>query len=125
VKIKFYTNGTHSKLGYGKGVQYMTERNLQFYNKEINELALGKGYNQTPAWLFWKALIELGELAKAFEEGKMEEIGFEYADVEHMLQQILTISGVKDPDFYLQRKIEMNWNTKKKTLGEDGKIVRK
>jgi len=103
----------------------LTERNLQFYNKEINELALGKGYNQTPAWLFWKALIELGELAKAFEEGKMDEIGFEYADVEHMLQQILTISGVKDPDFYLQRKIDMNWNSKKKTLGEDGKIVRK
>jgi len=100
--------------------------NLNQYMIAINDLARAKGYNQNTGWLFWKLLTELGEYSKAIEEGKTrEEISEEYADVEHMLLQIQYLHG-DNPDIALQKKINLNWISKKKTLDEDtGEIVKK
>ncbi len=100
---------------------------LTSFMKSINELAITKGYNQNTGWMFWKLLTELGEYSKAIEEGKSKDvISEEGADVLHLFFQIENKHGNGDPDHSLQRKIDKNWNSKKKTLDENTQeIVRK
>jgi len=99
--------------------------NLDTINEIINELALAKKYSQEPSWLAWKLGTEVGELLKAMEEGRKKDVGEEWADVEHILHQILTVYEVKNLEAVLLKKVESNWNSKKKTLGENGVIVRR
>jgi NTP pyrophosphatase (non-canonical NTP hydrolase) len=102
-----------------KAGEKMGNVNLTHFMIAINDLAKAKGYNQTDGWLFWKLLTELGEYSKAIEEGKdKKEISEEWADVMHLLMQIEFKHGDRDPDLALQKKIDKNWNTKKKTLDE-------
>ena len=105
----------------------MVKMNLSQFMIAINDLAVNKSYNQSDGWLFWKLLTELGEYSKAIEEGKDKKtISEEWADVMHLLMQIEFKHGDRDPDLALQKKIDKNWNTKKKTLDEKSeKIVRK
>jgi len=100
--------------------------NLEEYMIAINNLAKAKGYNQKDSWLFWKLLTEIGEYSKAVEEGKQRrEVSEEFADIMHLLMQIQYKHG-DDPDMALQRKIEINWHSKKKTLDETTQeIIRK
>lgn len=92
--------------------------NITDYMNEIEKLAKEKGYNQETGWMFWKLLTELGEFSKAIEEGKSrDEIGDEYADVEHMLLQLQNKHG-NNPDIALSKKIKENWGSKKKTLNK-------
>ncbi len=101
--------------------------NLQDFMLSIEELAKSKKYNQHTGWMFWKLLTELGEYSKAIEEDKPKSvISEEWADVQHLLFQIEFKHGDGDPDLALQKKIDKNWNSKKKTLDEDTQeIVRK
>jgi len=100
---------------------------LKDFMLSIEKLAKAKGYNQNTGWLFWKLLTELGEYSKAIEEGKSKDvISEEGADVLHLFFQIENKHGNGYPDLSLQKKIDKNWNSKKKTLDENTQeIVRK
>jgi len=102
-----------------------TSLNLNEYQKEVEELAKAKGYNQDLHYLFSRMIQEGSELIDAIQlEKSDEEVGEEGADVLHFFFQITAKRPKVNMDSSMRKKIASNYVHKKKTW-EDGKLKRK
>ena len=104
---------------------FRDKMNLKYYQKKILRLAKKKGFDQELFYLFGRMVQEGGEMLDAIWQGKSDEdVGEEFADIEHFVLQMLAHRPKIDPDKALNNKIESNYKNKKKT-NVNGKMVRK
>lgn len=120
---------------------------LENYRAQITELAKTKGWLNSPTWLALGMFKEVGELYQEYERWKdyvrkLDENGLtptldavkdfenniagEFAGVMHYLIQFVhEVAIAVNLGDALDAEIEKNRTTKKKTLDENGEIVRK
>jgi NTP pyrophosphatase (non-canonical NTP hydrolase) len=110
---------------------------LEEFRREILELYDGKRWDTSLRSLAFRAFVELGEFIQACmkaEAGEPNpetgrpfseaEIAEEFSDVMHFLLEITNhFAPTVDLDAALSSKIARNWNEKKKTTDESGKVV--
>lgn len=119
----FQPSSTTKKISVKK--LFPDKMNLRDYQKKIRRLAKKKGFDQELFYLFGRMVQEGGEMLDAIWQGKSdEEVGEEFADVEHFVFQMLDHRPKINPDKALNKKIHSNYKNKKKT-NEKGKMVRK
>lgn len=101
--------------------------NLEYFRKEVDDLAKKKGFNDDFIWLERCMFKELGELIDAVEEGKSQvEIAEEFSDfMIFALQYMNKKTPIIDLDVSLTEKIMKDFREPKKTYVPGEGIRRK
>lgn len=100
--------------------------NLKAYQDKVEDLAEQKGYNQETFYLFSRMIQEGSEMLDAlWQEKSDEEFAEEGADLLHFFFQIINKRPNANIDRAMLLKIASNYEHKKKTQDDDGKMTLK